>query len=448
MDNLYLILSFTLGLTIGLVIIYFILTKLHRSKLALLKNEVEQKGASLEKDLLHQDQLLDELRNELKEFKVLQINWSQEKLKISNELTQSESNLSHLNERLGEQKGELITLQQKFQKEFQLIADQMLKQNANEISISHQKELNQLLNPLKEKINQFEANIEKKYIDETKERANLKTELAQLLSLNKTLNLQAENLTTALKGENKTQGNWGEMILERILESSGLQKGEEYETQFSDTNSENKRIQPDVIIKLPENKHLIIDSKVSLVAYESYTSSTDTNKREVSLKAHLSSIKNHVKGLGEKNYQTGSSLQSPDFVLLFMPIEAAFSLALQNESQLFNYAWERKVVLVSPTTLLASLRTISSVWKNERQTKNAQDIAEKAGNLYDKFVGFLEDMEKIDKSLKTAQNHYNDAFNKLSTGRGNLVTRAEKIKQLGAKANKSIPNNLLDEGEN
>jgi DNA recombination protein RmuC len=320
-----------------------------------------------------------------------------------------------------------------------------VKENSNELSQTHQKELNQLLQPLKEKIKSFEENIEKKYIDEIKERTDLKSELSKLLELNSTLNTQAQNLTTALKGDNKTQGNWGEMILERILESSGLQKGIEYETQVSDTNSENKRIQPDVIIKLPENKHLVIDAKVSLVSYEQFNSTREDEERGKHLKAHLLSIRSHIKNLSDKNYQSGVSLQSPDFVLLFMPIEAAFSLALQHDHQLFQYAWERKVVLVSPTTLLASLRTISSVWKNERQTKNAQDIAEKAGNLYDKFVGFIKNMESIDKSLKDAQNHYNDAFNKLSTGRGNLVNRAEKLKELGAKASKSLPNKLLDD---
>lgn len=410
-----------------------------------LNNEFRSEQTTLEQDLALLAQ-----KTKIQEERILELNhsskeWEIEKIELNKELSQAETNLSNLSEKLDVQTLELGKLQEKFQKEFQLIADKILKDNANELSLHHQKELQQLLEPLKTKIKNFEENIEKKYIDETKERTNLKAELSRLLELNNTLNLQAQNLTTALKGENKTQGNWGEMILERILESSGLQKGEEYLTQFSDTNSENRRIQPDVIIKLPENKHLIIDSKVSLLAYESFISTTDDIVKDSSMKAHLQSIRNHIKTLNEKNYQSASKLESPDFVLLFMPIEAAFSLALQYDAQLFNFAWERKVVLVSPTTLLASLRTISSVWKNERQTKNAQDIAEKAGNLYDKFVGFLKDMENIDKALKSAQNHYNDAFNKLGTGRGNLIKRAEQLKELGAKTNKSIPGNLLDE---
>ncbi|MFT6167294.1 MAG: DNA recombination protein RmuC [Vicingaceae bacterium] len=409
------------------------------------QNYFKQQQGTLEQDIALASQKDKMLLNELEKFKASAAKWEIEKIKLNRDLSQAETNLSNLSEKLEHQTKELEKLQEKFQKEFQLIADKILKDNANELSQQHQKELQQLLQPLKEKIKSFEDNIEKKYIDETKERTNLKAELSKLLELNTTLNLQAQNLTTALKGENKTQGNWGEMILERILESSGLQKGEEYLTQVSDTNAEGRRIQPDVIVNLPENKHLIIDSKVSLVAYESFISSSEVVVKESSMKSHLLSIRTHIKTLNEKNYQSASKLQSPDFVLLFMPIEAAFSLALQHDSELFNYAWERKVVLVSPTTLLASLRTISSVWKNERQTKNAQDIAEKAGNLYDKFVGFLKDMENIDKSLKSAQNHYNEAFNKLGSGRGNLVKRAEQLKELGAKTNKSIPSNLLDE---
>lgn len=410
-----------------------------------IKSSYIEKLVELEKQLALLSQTERMLQSKVEALENSSKHWEQEKLELNKELSQAETNLGNLTEKLTQQGAELEKIQERFQKEFQLIADKIIRDNASELSNSHQKELTQLLQPLKDKIKHFEENIEKKYIDETKERSDLKSELSRLLELNNTLNLQAQNLTTALKGENKTQGNWGEMILERILESSGLQKGEEYLTQVSDTNTNNRRIQPDVIVNLPENKHLIIDSKVSLVAYENFISSTKEDVKDASMKLHLQSIRSHIKSLNEKNYQTASSLQSPDFVLLFMPIEAAFSVALQHDSELFNYAWERKVVMVSPTTLLASLRTISSVWKNERQTKNAQDIAEKAGNLYDKFVGFVKDMENIERSLNSAQNHYNDAFNKLSSGRGNLVRRAEQLKELGAKTNKSIPDNLLDE---
>ena len=367
-----------------------------------------------------------------------------DKIELNTQLSVTETNLLNLEEKLISQKSEIEQLQDRFTKEFKLVAESILKQNTKDFSESHQKELNQILLPLKEKIKSFEENVEKKYVDETKERSSLKQEIKQLFELNKTLNIQAENLTTALKGENKTQGNWGEMVLERILESSGLIKGEEYESQFNDTNSENKRIQPDIIIKLPEKKHIIIDSKVSLVAYERLISLDDPNYKDTHLKAHVASIKNHVKGLSEKNYQSGSLIDSPDFVLLFMPIEPAFSLAAQFDRELFTFAWDRKVILVSPTTLLATLRTIAAVWKNERQTQNAQDIAEKAGSLYDKFCGLVDDLQKIDKGLNSAQNAYDDAFNKLKSGRGNLIGRAEKIKALGAKTNKNLPKELIE----
>lgn len=439
------IILFVIAVILSIAATYFFMlqkSKLEKNKL---QQDYKENQASLEQNVAVAAQKEKMTNVELETLRESVSVLRNEKTELTRDLSQAETNLSNLSEKLEQQTKELEKLQDRFQKEFQLIADKILKDNANELSQKHQKELQQVLQPLKEKIKLFEDNIEKKYLDETKERINLKAELVKLLELNTTLNLQAQNLTTALKGENKTQGNWGEMILERILESSGLQKGEEYLTQVSDTNAQNRRIQPDIIVKLPEDKHLIIDSKVSLVAYECFISNTKESVKDDSMKSHLQSIRTHIKSLNEKNYQSASKLQSPDFVLLFMPIEAAFSLALQHDSELFNFAWERKVVIVSPTTLLASLRTISSVWKNERQTKNAQDIAEKAGNLYDKFVGFLKDMENIDKSLKSAQNHYNDAFNKLGSGRGNLVKRAEQLKELGAKTNKSIPSNLLDE---
>lgn len=407
--------------------------------------EIESEKKTLQMEKQHLEERIKKSIEVYTEQQARERELQEEKLKLSSRLAESNTNLKNLEEKLTHQKQELEELQSRFTKEFKLVADAILKQNSKEFSSAHQKELDQILTPLKDKIKSFEESVEKKYMDETKERTSLKSEIKQLLELNKTLNDQAENLTSALKGENKTQGNWGEMVLERILESSGLIKGEEYETQFSDTTSDNRRIQPDVLIKLPEEKHIIIDSKVSLVSYERFISEKDDSERENHLKAHILSVKTHVKGLSDKNYQSALSVNSPDFVLLFMPIEPSFSIAAQYDPALFSYAWDRKVVIVSPTTLLATLRTISSVWKNERQTKNAQDIAEKAGNLYDKFVGFIDDMQKIDRSLKAAQNSYNDAFGKLSLGRGNLISRTEKIKALGAKADKSIPSNLIEE---
>ena len=338
-------------------------------------------------------------------------------------------------------------LQDKFTQDFELIAHKILRQNSSDFSESHQKERAQILNQLQEKIQSFEKKVEEKYQLNRDEQISLKEQIKQLTELNGELNEQAQNLTKALKADTKKQGNWGEVILSRILERSGLTKGSEYELQYSATTEDNKRLQPDVVIHLPEEKHLIIDSKVSLVAYERFVNETDVVKRQNHLKEHISSVKQHVKGLSEKNYQNLSKINSPDFVLLFMPIEPAFSLAMQSDNDLYAYAWEKKVVIVSPSTLLATLRTIASIWQQEKQTRNAIEIAQRAGRLYDKFVGFVDDMAKIDRGLNSAQNAYDDALNKLKNGRGNIIGRLEHLRELGAESSKSIPTHLIEQEE-
>jgi DNA recombination protein RmuC len=266
----------------------------------------------------------------------------------------------------------------------------------------------------------------------------LRGELGKLMELNQQISQEAHNLTKALKGDTKKQGNWGELILERVLESSGLEKGREYELQFSTSNDEGKRIQPDVVVYLPENKHLIIDAKVSLTGYEKVVNANTTEERARGIREHVVSLKSHIKGLGEKNYSGAKDLESPDFVLLFMPIESAFGLALQADDALYDYAWERKIVLVSPTTLLATLRTISSIWKQEKQTRFALEIAEESGRLYDKFVGFMGDMQGVGRSLDQSQRQYGDAMKKLSEGRGNMLDKMEKLREMGAKSSKTL----------
>lgn len=436
---------FIFGLIIGFLATKLLGKKDDKSYSGLNLNELQNENLSLKKDVEHFEMRINNSLEEFNKQKEREKELQQEKIELNNKLSISQTHLLNLEEKLNTQKDELSELNQRFNQEFKLAANAILKQNTEDFSKAHQKELTELLTPLKEKIKTFESSVEKKYVDELKERSDLKSEIRQLIELNKTLNEQAVNLTTALKGENKTQGNWGEMILERILESSGLIKGEEYETQFSDTNADNKRIQPDVLIRLPDDKHIIVDAKVTLVAYEKYISENDDSKKENHLKNHIISVKNHVKLLSEKNYQSGIGVNSPDFVLLFMPMEPAFSLAMQNDPTIFMYAWDKKVVIVSPTTLLATLRTIASVWKHERQTKNAIDIADRAGRLYDKFKGFVDDMQRIEKGLTSARNAYDDAFGKLTSGKGNLVGRAEKIKALGAKTTKDLPKELIDE---
>ena len=291
----------------------------------------------------------------------------------------------------------------------------------------------------------FEKKVEESYEKTLRDQTDLKVELKKLQELNHKISTDAQNLTQALKGDVKKQGNWGEVVLERVLERSGLTLGREYEREVVDENSDGKQIRPDVIIHLPDKKHLIVDSKVSLVAYERLVNETSDELRIQYLADHLRSLRSHIKMLSDKHYPTAKNLNSPDFVLLFLPIESSFAIAIQEDQELFNYAWDNKVVIVSPSTLLASLRTISSIWKQENQTKNALEIASLGASLYDKFVNFVQDLEKVGKSIETAQSNYGNALSKLHTGKGNLVRTSEKLKDLGIKTQKSLPDHLIED---
>jgi len=276
---------------------------------------------------------------------------------------------------------------------------------------------------------------------------SLKEEVRRLAEQNIKISEDANNLTRALKGNTKTQGYWGEFVLEKILERSGLEKDREYKLQVSTKNIDGETIRPDVVVFLPDDKNIIIDSKVSLTAYESLVNADNDEDRERFTKEHVNSLRSHLKLLGDKNYQTAESLNSPELVLMFVPIEASFGIAVQTDKELFNYAWDKKIVIVSPSTLLATLVTISSIWKQEKQTKNAIDIASKSGALYDKFVGFIADLTEVGKKMDSAKDSYKDAMSKLTEGKGNIVRSIENLKTLGAKATKSIPQNILDRGE-
>jgi len=346
----------------------------------------------------------------------------------------------NLAEKLENQKTEIESLQKRLTAEFENIATKILKERSDEFSISNHKNLSEILNPLKERIQLFEKKVDETYDKELRDKISLREEVRKLTELNTRVSEEANNLTKALKGDVKKQGNWGEVILERVLERSGLTKGQEYEREEVVDGSDMSVQRPDVIIHLPDNKHIIIDSKVSLVAYERFVSAETDEHRVTYLKGHVNSLRSHVKLLSEKNYQNAQNLNTPDFVLMFLPIEASFSVAVQGDSEIFAYAWERKIVIVSPTTLLATLRTISSIWKQENQTKNAQEIARLSGALYDKFIGFTEDMVKIKANIDRTSNSYDDAMKKMKDGSGNIIRTAEKIKELGAKTgNKSLP---------
>ncbi|MFN8943175.1 MAG: DNA recombination protein RmuC [Pseudobdellovibrionaceae bacterium] len=299
--------------------------------------------------------------------------------------------------------------------------------------------MNQILNPLKEKIRDFEKKVEDSYLNEKTERNMLRGELNKLIELNKVMTQEAEQLTKALKGENKTQGNWGEMLLENILEKSGLRRDEEYVLQETYRSEDGQMLRPDVVVKLPGNKVLIVDSKMTLTAYEAYSSAPNSEIQDHHAKLHVDSLKRHIDGLSEKKYHLAENIVTPDFVILFMPLEPAFALAFKYKPDLFQYAWDRNVAIVSPTTLLTTLRTVSVLWRQDRQEKNAFEIARRAGHLYDKFVGLIKDFSLLGDKVQSAYLHHEEVMKKLSSGRGNLMDQVEELKRLGAKTDKALP---------
>ncbi len=358
--------------------------------------------------------------------------------KRSSQIVKCETENSFLEKQNREKIEEIKIIQSRLTSEFEVIANKIITQKSKELSEKQNEDIANILNPLKTNIQTFEKKVSETYEKELRDKLSLQAEVKKLYELNHRISTEAENLTKALKGDVKKMGNWGEVILERILEDSGLTKGREYKREVVDINEEGKLIRPDVVIYLPEDKHIIIDSKLSLVAYERYVNSDDPKEKETYLKAHVESMRKHVKGLFEKNYSTAQKLNSPDFVLMFLPLESSFAAAVEGDTKLFSFAWEHKIVPVSPSTLLATLRIIASIWKQEKQTRNAQEIARQGGALYDKLAGLLEDIKKIGNSITQLQTNYDAAVNKLSTGKGNLLSRAEKIKQLGAKTSKKI----------
>ncbi|RKR81132.1 DNA recombination protein RmuC [Mucilaginibacter gracilis] len=348
-------------------------------------------------------------------------------------------------QRLVEQEVYLQQVQAKFKHEFENMASKLLDDKSAKFTEHNRTNLDIILNPFKDKLKDFEDKVDKVYKMEAEERNVLRGVIGTLMDLNKQISEEAQNLTKALKGDNKKAGNWGEVILERVLERSGLVKDQEYRIQASMQTTDGNRYQPDVVIDLPDEKHLVIDAKVSLVAYERLVNCETEDDRKLFARAHIESIKSHINSLSSKRYHDLYQINSPDFVLLFVPIESSFSIAVQLDGELFNYAWDKRVVIVSPSTLLATLRTIASIWKQERQNRNVLEIARLSGEMYDKFHGFIVDMEGIGNSIRSTQVNYDKALNKLSTGRGNLTVTADKIKRLGAKADKQIDQKYLND---
>lgn len=368
-------------------------------------------------------------------------------VELNRQVSQKSAEYKGLLEKLEVQKAEIGQLQDKFRIEFRNLANEILEEKTQKFTEQNKTKLDEILKPLGEKIKEFEKKVDETYDKESKQRFSLEKEIKNLADLNQQISNDAKNLTTALTYDSKKQGNWGELILERVLESSGLVRGQEYTREVATRSDQGDIYRPDVIVNLPDNKHIIIDSKVSLVAYTDFTAAVTQEEQEKQRKMHLISMRSHVKLLSEKNYQHLGAFDTPDYVLLFMPIESAFSLAIQSDPDLFTFAWDKNVVIVSPTTLLATLKTVASIWKHEKQTQNAIEIARQGGLLYDKFVAFLADLEKVGNQIDTVKRTYDEAHKKMKSGSGNLIGKVEKLRELGAKTGKEIPRSLLEKTE-
>lgn len=371
-----------------------------------------------------------------------------EKEAINIQLSKKEVDFDNLWQRNKEQKEEVEKLQERFTKEFENLANKILDEKSSKFTEQNKENMKNILSPLQEKIQLFEKKVDDTHKESISYHATLREQIFGLKEMNLQMSKETLNLTKALKGDSKMQGNWGELVLERVLEKSGLEKDREYFVQQSHTTEEGNRVFPDVIINLPDGKKMIIDSKVTLTAYERYINEEDDSLKNQHLKEHVVSINRHVEQLGNKNYQDLYQMESPDFVLLFIPIESAFAVALNEDTTLYNKAFEKNIVIVTPSTLLATLRTIDSMWTNQKQQENAIEIARQAGALYDKFEGFVGDLIKIGKKMDEAKVEYGAAMNKLTEGKGNLITSVEKLKKMGAKAKKSLPESVLKRAEN
>ena len=410
-----------------------ILTKLTSEKE---KATLEERASLTEQSKEILDINFDKLQKELK-----QIQQEKENLSILN--TRQDAELLNLNQKLNENKKEVEKLQDKFTKEFENLANKILEEKSTKFTKQNKENIQTILNPLKEKIENFEKKVSENQEKSTGMHAALKEQLSHLKDLNKQMSQEAINLTNALKGDNKAQGDWGEAQLEILLEKANLTKDIHFSTQGGYRDEEGRLKKPDFIINLPDNRHLIVDSKVSLTAYENYFSAENEDEKEVYLKKHLESIRKHFKELGDKKYDTLYEINSPDYVLMFVPIEPALLIALNKANNLYLEALDRNVVLVSTSTLLATLSTVSSIWRQENQKRNVIEIAKQAGALYDQFVNLTDDLIKVGNQLKTVQGSYDTSMKKL-TGRGNLIKKVESIKKLGATTSKNLNQNLLD----
>ena len=408
--------------------------------------KIKSSQSALQEQEKYLSQRIENYHQQLEKEKEEKENLRSEKEHLGQKLARNEVDIENLQLRNKEQKEELTKIQEKFTKEFENLANKILEEKSSKFTKQNKENLENILNPLKEKIKTFEDKVEKTHKESIDYHAALRQQIFGLKELNEQMSREALNLTRALKGDSKMRGNWGELVLERVLEKSGLEKDREYTVQQSFIQKDGSRVLPDVIINLPDGKKMVIDSKVSLTDYERYINS-DEEEREGHLKSHISSLKRHVDQLSAKKYEDLYEMESPDFVLMFVPIEPAFAIALNYDNNLYNKAFEQNIVIVTPTTLLATLRTIDSMWSNEKQQRNAIEIARQAGALYDKFTGFIEDLTKVGNKMDAAKDEYEDAMKKLYKGHGNLISRVENLKKMGAKAKKNIPENIIKRSE-
>jgi len=424
-----------LGILLGVALGRYMASLKQKAALDVLKErdlQSQERLQQLKATLTQTEREREEIRRE-KEF-------------ATTELTRKNTEFEHLQQQNLKRDEALKVQQEQLRKDFELLATGILEKNSTKITEQNKLHLQTILSPLQEKIQHFEKKVEDTHKDSIDRHAALRQQIIGLKELNEQMSKEAVNLTKALKGDAKTQGNWGELILERVLEKSGLTKDREYflEKSFDTQQDHKSRLRPDVIINLPDNKKMVVDAKVSLTAYEQFVNAEDEEDQARFLKEHLNSLHRHITQLSAKKYEDIYAIESPDFVLLFIPIEPAFALALNSDDQLYNKAFEKNIVIVTPSTLLATLRTIDSMWQNEKQRNNAVEIARQAGALYDKFEGLVSDLTKVGKKMDEAKNEYKGAMNKLVEGRGNLITSVEKIKKLGAKAKKSLPQPIVD----
>jgi len=434
-DSLILILAIIISAAIG-------------AYLGMLFIKLKSKGAqsTLEERQNQMTATIEELKQNLSKLETEREDIRREKEFLNTELARKNTEYENLQQQNLKRDEELEERQEQLRKDFELLATKILDEKSEKFTLQNKENIKNILNPLQEKIQVFEKKVEDTQKESISMHSALKEQLLGLKDLNQQMTKEATNLTKALKGDSKMQGNWGELVLERVLEKSGLEKDREYYVQQSFNLPDGTRVLPDVVLHLPDNKKMIIDSKVSLTDYERYVNA-DEEERNIYLKAHINSIKKHVDQLSEKNYQDLYDIESPDFVLLFIPIEPAFAIAINEDNYLYNKAFEQNIVIVTPSTLLATLRTIDTMWHNEKQQRNAIEIARQAGALYDKFEGLVSDLTGVGKKIDDAKKDYSSAMNKLVEGRGNLITSVEKLKKLGAKAKKSLPEAIIKRSE-